>query len=160
MGAASRKTAIFLTVTLLGVSSSLIPPASALDPSLANGILCVARGKTEAGNRLYAYTSMIDGRSIQAKQPVSVTLSSTVSNTIEGEVIVIDKQRRMVAIEGFTATTKPQMQPVALAQTTFQGNNTFSGKTQTGTPVSFTLSQDFRTFTIKHGNETYTGVCH
>jgi hypothetical protein len=51
------------------------------------------------------------------------------------------------------------MQPVALAQTTFHGNNTFSGKTQTGTPVSFTLSQDFRTFTIKHGNETYTGVC-
>jgi hypothetical protein len=154
------KTTLFIAATLLAIPSAVVLPALALDPSLANGIVCAARGKTEAGKRLYAYTSVIDGNSMQKKQPVSVTLISPVSDTIGGEVLVIDKQRRTVSIESFEVATKPQMQPIALASTTFQGKNTFSGKTETGTPVSFTLEDNFRTFTLKHGNATYTGVCH
>jgi hypothetical protein len=52
------------------------------------------------------------------------------------------------------------MQPVGLAVTTYQGRNTFSGKSQAGTPVSFTLENNLRTITVKHGGDSFTGVCH
>ncbi|MEG3438301.1 hypothetical protein V0288_14320 [Pannus brasiliensis CCIBt3594] len=146
--------------TLLATISSVTLPVFAQAPSLGDGILCTARGKTAAGVRIYAYTSVIDNASIKKKQPVSVTLVSPVSDVVEGQVIVIDKKRQAVLIDDFEAATSPEMQPVGKAMTVYQGKNTFTGKTQAGNTVTFTLENSYRTFKIRHGNETYTGVCH
>ncbi|MDB9542768.1 hypothetical protein PN472_06325 [Microcystis aeruginosa CS-1036] len=48
-----------------------IKPVLAQAPSLGNGILCVARGKTDKGTKIYFYTSVIDDASIQRKRPVA-----------------------------------------------------------------------------------------
>ncbi|MFN9674223.1 MAG: hypothetical protein ACK552_17295 [Microcystis sp.] len=49
---------------------------------------------------------------------------------------------------------------MGLALTTYQGNNTFKGKSQAGTPLSFSLDNNARVFKLQHGNVNYTGVCH
>ncbi len=48
----------------------------------------------------------------------------------------------------------------SVALTTYQGNNTFKGKSQAGTPLSFSLDNNARVFKLQHGNVNYTGVCH
>ena len=147
---------------MLVISSQVMPPLSAqtMAPSLGDGIMCSARGKMADGVRVYAYTSVIDDASLKKKQPVSVTLVSPVSEVMEGQILVIDKKRQTLVIDDFDAATSPEMKPVGKAITTYQKNNTFSGKTQVGTPVTFTLENNLRTFKLKHGNDTLTGVCH
>ncbi|MEG3438286.1 hypothetical protein V0288_14245 [Pannus brasiliensis CCIBt3594] len=156
-----EKTTLSIAALLVTIPGALVFPAVAQTPapSLADGIMCAARGKTADGARIYAYTSVIDGASLK-KKPVSVTLVSPVSDVVDGQVLVIDKKRQTIIIDDFEAATSPEMQPVGRAMTVYQGKNTFSGKTQAGTPVSFTLDNNLRTFKLTHGNESYTGVCH
>jgi hypothetical protein len=137
-----------------------IKPVLAEAPSLGNGILCVARGKTDKGTKIYFYTSVIDDASIQRKRPVAVTIVESVTDIAEADVVVIDQKRQSITIDAFGAVTPPQMQPVGLALTTYQGNNIFKGKSQAGTPLSFSLDNNDRVFKLQHGNVKYTGVCH
>ncbi len=152
---------LIMTV-LLGLSGEMIPVASAQTsaPSLEDGIMCMARGRTNQGSIIYAYTSMIDNASLKNKQPVSVTLVSPISEVFDGQVIVVDKKSQRIVLEHFEGVTPPQMQPIGNAMTTYTNNNTFEGMTGAGTPVSFSLENKLRTFNLKHGNETYTGVCY
>ncbi len=156
-----NKTLLLSTGTLLCLPILFIMPTSTLaqNPSLDDGILCVAKGKTPQGSRIYLYTSVIDDDSIKKKEPVSVTINESVV-TVEGEeLVVIDSEEDTVTIIDSVTATPPEMQPVGNASTTYQGNNTFSGKTGAGTPVSFTLANNYKVFKIKHGNEMYSGVC-
>lgn len=145
---------------MLSLPSLPIKPVLAEAPSLGNGILCVARGKTDKGTKIYFYTSVIDNASIQRKRPVAVTIVESVTDIAEADVVVIDKERQPTTTDTFGAATPPQMQPVGLALTTYQGNNTFKGKSQAGTPLSFSLDNNDRVFKLQHGNVNYTGVCH
>ena len=154
------KTTLLVTSTLLVMPGFAISPTLAQTPSLGDGIMCAARGKTPQGNRIYLYTSLIDDASIKKKQPVSITMVEPASDIVEGEVVVIDKKSQSVYIDAFAAETAPQMQPVGSAVAIYQGKNTFVGKSKAGKTVSFTLENNNRTFKIKHGDETYTGVCH
>lgn len=147
-------------VTLIALPIFAVKPSLSQTPSLGNGIMCVARGKTEQGTKVYFYTSVIDDDSIGKKHPVSVTIIEPVGEIVEGELVVIDKPSQSLLIDDFAAVTPPEMQPVGLAMTTYQGRNTFTGKTQAGTPVSFSLENSYRTFKLNHGGEPYTGVCH
>jgi hypothetical protein len=137
-----------------------IKPVLAEAPSLGNGILCVARGKTDKGTKIYFYTSVIDDASIQRKRPIAVTIVESVTDIAEGDVVVIDKEHQSITIDAFGAATPPEMQPVGVALTTYQGNNTFKGKSQAGTPLSFSLDNNYRVFKLQHGKANYTGVCH
>jgi hypothetical protein len=103
-------------------------------PSLADGILCVARG--------------------------TVTIVEPMGDVEAGEVVILDKKRGTVTFDAFEAATPPRMQPAGLARTVYQGKNTFSGKSQAGSTLSFTLSNNNRVFTVQHAGGTYTGVCH
>lgn len=131
-------------------------------PSLGDGIICVAKGKVGKGPTLYFYTSLIDDASIWRKNPVSVTILEPTSELAAGDVLVIDKAKRTVTIDNFAFAdqTTPEMTPMGLAMTTYAGADTFSGKSQAGTPLSFTLSNNYRTFKLKHGQDMYMGVCH
>lgn len=145
---------------MLSLPSLSIKPVLAQAPSLGNAILCVARGKTDKGTKIYFYTSVIDNASIQRKRPVAVTIVESVTDIAEADVVVIDQKRQSITIDAFGAVTPPQMQPVGLALTTYQGNNIFKGKSQAGTPLSFSLDNNDRVFKLQHGNVNYTGVCH
>jgi len=118
------KTALLATATLLGVPSVLIQPTIAQMPTLGDGIICTATGKTAQGVKLYVYTSEIDDDSINKKEPVTLTMVSPVSDVVEGQILVVN------------------------------------GKSQAGTPVSFTLENNLRTIKVKHGGDSFTGVCH
>lgn len=145
----------------LGLSNVLVKAVSAqATPSLGDGILCVAKGKTDQGNKVYFYTSVIDGSSINRKQPVSVTIVEPASEITEDALVVINKATQSVTFDTFGTATPPEMQPVGLALTTYQGNNTFKGKSQAGSPLSFTLDNNYQVIKIQHSNATYTGVCH
>ena len=88
--------------TLVCLPSLTALPVSAQAPSLGNGIICVARGKTTQGNKIYLYTSVIDYNSIQKKQPVSVTISQSMA-TVDAEELVdlrIEKYSKMGAVGG------------------------------------------------------------
>lgn len=145
---------------MLSLPSLSIKPVLAQAPSLGNAILCVARGKTDKGTKIYFYTSVIDNASIQRKRPVAVTIVESVTDIAEADVVIIDKEHQSITIDAFGAATPPQMQPVGLALTTYQGNNIFKGKSQAGTPLSFSLDNNDRVFKLQHGNVKYTGVCH
>lgn len=117
----------FALSTLLGLSSLTIPPTLAQTPSLGNGIICVARGKTTQGNRIYLYTSVIDYNSIQKKQPVSVIINESMVTVEAEELVVVDSQANTLTIVDSATGSPPEMQPVGRASTIYQGNNTFSG---------------------------------
>ncbi|CAC5341494.1 MULTISPECIES: hypothetical protein [Planktothrix] len=70
---------------------------------------------------------------MQKKQPVSVTINESING---------------------------EMEPAGLASTTYQGNDTFSGKSQAGSPISFTLLGNYSVVQIKHSGQTFTGICH
>jgi hypothetical protein len=145
----------------LGLSNLFVQSVSAqVAPSLGDGIICVAKGQTDQGNKIYFYTSLIDGASINRKQPVTVTMVEPASEITEDALVVINKEIQSVTFDAFGAVTPPEMQPVGLALTTYQGNNTFKGKSQAGSPLSFTLDNNYRVIKIQHTNTTYTGVCH
>lgn len=154
------KATVLATGTLLGLPNLSIPPALAQAPSLGDGIICVAKGKTAKSSRIYLYTSVIDDNSIKKKQPVSVTINERMITVDEEELVVIDSKKNTLAIVDSVTGSPPEMQPVGQASTTYQGNNTFSGKTAAGTPVSFTLDKNYQGFKIKHGNQSFTGSCN
>jgi hypothetical protein len=155
------KATLLATGTLFCLPSlTILPHVLAQAPSLGNGVICVARGKTTQGNKIYLYTSVIDYNSIQKKQPVSVTISQSMVTVDAEELVVVDSQANTLAIVDSVTGSPPEMQPVGLASTTYQGNDTFSGKTKAGTPVSFTLDKNFKVFKIKHGSQSFTGSCH
>jgi hypothetical protein len=154
------KAILLATGTLLSLPSLTIPPVLAQAPSLGDGILCVANGKTTKGTTIYLYTSVIDDNSIKKKQPVSVTINERMITVDADEVVVIDSRQNTLAILDSVTASPPEMQPVGQAATIYQGNNTFTGKTAAGTPVSFTLNNNYKGFKIKHGNQSFTGSCH
>jgi hypothetical protein len=154
------KATLLATGTLLSLTSLTIPPTLAQAPSLGDGILCVANGKTAKGTKIYLYTSVIDDNSIKKKQPVSVTINERMVTVDASELVVIDSQQNTIAIVDSVTASPPEMQPVGQAATIYQGNNTFTGKTAAGTPVSFTLSSNYKVFKITHGNQSFTGSCH
>lgn len=157
---------LFSKIALLTLGTALVLPnviiqsSLAQTPSLGDGIMCAARGKTDKGTKVYFYTSLIDDYSINKKRPVSVSIVEPVGEIVGGEVVVLDKTHQSLLIDDFAAVIPPEMQPVGLGITTYQGNNRFTGKTQAGTPVSFSLENNNRTFKLNHGGESYTGVCH
>jgi hypothetical protein len=77
-----------------------------------------------------------------------------------GEVVILDKKQGTISIDSFEAATPLRMQPAGLAKTIYQGDNTFTGKSQAGTPLTFKLGNSNRIFTVQHAGMTYTGVCH
>lgn len=152
------KIALLTMGTTLVLPNLMIQSSLAQTPSLDDGIMCIARGKTDKGTKVYFYSSVIDDDSINKKHPVSVSIVEPVGEITEGELVVLDNQSLLV--DDFASVTPPEMQPVGLAITYYRGNNSFTGKTQAGTPVSFSLENNYRTFKLNHGGETYTGVCH
>ncbi|WP_013334274.1 hypothetical protein [Gloeothece verrucosa] len=154
-----HRVALMVSGIALFSPSLLINTVSAQTPSLGDGVMCVAKGKTKDG-KIYLYTSLIDSSTIDRKQPVSVTIVEPVSTISDSELVVLDKKTNSLLIGDAVSATPPEMQPVGLALTTYQGNNTFSGKTQAGTPVSFSLQNSYRTIQIQHGDQKFTGVCH
>ena len=122
--------------------------------------MCVAKGKTAKGNKIYLYTSVIDDNSMKKKQPVSVTINERMVTVESDELVVLNSKKHTLTIVDSVTGSPPEMQPVGKASTTYQGNNTFSGKTADGTQVSFTLQKNYKVFKIKHGNQSYTGSCH
>ncbi|MBD2655157.1 hypothetical protein H6G45_17025 [Synechocystis sp. FACHB-383] len=144
-----------VTVPLFGVH-----PALSELPSINDGIMCVAKGKSEKGGNIYLYTSLIDNASMKQKKPVTVTINESMTDVVEGEVMVFNKQQETLTVDAFGAAMPPEMQPVGMATTTYQGNYTFTGKTKAGTPVSFTLENNYRIFKIKHGDKSFAGSCH
>ncbi len=154
------KATLLAAGTLFCLPGLLIQPTLAETPSLGNGIICVARGKTSQGNKIYLYTSAIDYNSIQKKEPVSVTIIQSVAKVEAEELVVVDSQQNTLTIVDSVTGSSPEMQPVGQASTTYQGNNTFNGKTAAGTPVSFTLDNNYKVFKIKHSNQSFTGSCH
>ena len=160
MSKIASKATLLAAGTLFCLPSLLIQPTLAEKPSLGDGIICVAKGKTKQGKKIYLYTSVIDDNSIKKKQPVSVTINQPMV-TVEGdELVVIDSKKNTITIVDSITGTPPQMQPVGKASTTYQGKNTFSGKTASGTPVSFSLQNNYQVFKIKHGDQSFAGVCH
>jgi hypothetical protein len=103
---------------------------------------------------------VIDDNSIKKKQPVSVTINERMVTVEASELVVIDSRQNTIAIVDSVTASPPEMQPVGQAATIYQGNNTFTGKTAAGTPVSFTLSNNYKVFKITHGNQSFTGSCH
>jgi hypothetical protein len=156
----SQKLTVLTVGTVLFLPSLLIKPTLAQAPSLGDGIVCIAKGKTPQGNKIYLYTSVIDDDSIKKKEPVSVTINQPMV-TVEGdELVVVDSQANTVAIIDSVTGSPPEMQPVGQASTIYEGNDTFVGKTAAGTPVSFTLENNYKSFKIKHGDQTFMGSCH
>jgi hypothetical protein len=134
--------------------------ANAPAPSLDDGIICVAKGKLEQGQRLYLYTSVIDDDSVKKKEPVTVTLNQLMVTVEMEELVVLDPDSGTLTVIDSVTGTPPEMRPAGLATTVYQGDNTFAGKTAAGTPVSFTLSKDYRTFQAKHAGNSLKGTCH
>jgi hypothetical protein len=137
-----------------------LQPTLAQTPSLGDGIICVAKGKTAQTSRIYFYTSVIDDNSLKKKQPVSVTINERVITVDEQELVIVDSKKNTLTIIDSETGSPPEMQPVGQASVIYQGNNTFSGKTAAGTPVSFTLDKNYKLFKIKHGNQSFTSTCN
>lgn len=154
------KSIILAAGTLFFSTSPLLPTTLAQAPSLGDGIICVAKGKTAKGTKIYLYTSVIDDNSIKKKQPVSVTINERMITVDADELVVVDSRQNTIAIVDSVTASPAEMQPVGQAATIYQGNNTFTGKTAVGTPVSFTLNNNYKVFKITHGNQSFTGSCH
>lgn len=138
----------------------MVKPTLAENPSLNDGILCVAQGKTSQGNKIYIYSSVIDDDSIKKKQPVSITMNEPVTTIDETDMVVVNSDDNTVTIIDSVTGSAPEMQPVGTASVTYQGNNTFSGKSEAGNPVTMTLSNNYKALTIQHDNDTFKGSCH
>jgi hypothetical protein len=156
----SKKATLLAALTLLFCPSLFIKPALAEKPSLEDGILCVAKGKTAKEGRIYLYTSEIDNKSLKQKKPVSVTINERMVTVENDELVVLDSKKHTLTIVDSVTGSPAEMQPVGKASTIYQGNNTFSGKTVAGTPVSFTLDNNYKVFKVKHGDQTFIGICH
>ncbi|MFB2876350.1 hypothetical protein [Floridanema aerugineum] len=123
----------FVAIGTVLLFPSILVRTALASPSLGDGIICVAKGETVQGNKIYFYTSVIDNNTMQKKQPVSVTMNESING---------------------------QMQQAGLASTTYQGNDNFKGKSGAGSPISFSLLGSYSVIQIQHGGKTYTGICH
>ncbi len=152
--------AVPLTAFVIAIVSSQLPPSLAAPPSLSDGIICIAKGK-KGGNNLYFYTSLIDNASLSQKQPVSVTMLEKQVVVGQDDLVILDQRKRTVSVTAIEANyqSAPEQEPVALARTTYTGNNAFSGTGQTGSPVTFTLENNDSAIKLTHAGKTFSGVC-
>jgi len=150
-----------LTSLIIVTTSSQLLPSLAASPSLSDGIICIAKGK-KGGNNLYFYTSVIDNASFNQKQPVSVTMLQKQVMIGQEDLVILDRQKRTVSVTALEANyqSAPEQEPVALARTTFTGNNTFSGNDRTGSPITFTLNNNDSGIKLTYAGQTFSGVCH
>lgn len=139
--------------------SFFIPPSLAQSANLVDGLICVAKGKTDRGATVYFYTSVIDNASIKKKKPVSVTILESTKDIAAGEVVIVDKVNQTITVDSFTATTPPELLPIGRVQVFYSGKNTFKGETKAGSNLSLILEPNYRRFSLKYINDTYTGVC-
>ncbi len=146
---------VSLLATTLGVGFAV--PALAEKPSLSDGIICIA-GKRGG---FYYTTATIDDASISQKQPVSVTVLQRQGAVGVNDVVIYDRTKNSVTIADLESVREytPAATPVGSGKVTYTGNNTFTGKTSTGAPLSFTLSKNYGTITLTHNGQTYKGVC-
>ena len=153
------KAASITTLTTVMLSSSLLPSFAAF-PSLNDGIICIAKKKQGQG-QVYFYTSLIDGNTFSKKQPVSVTMLETQSQITANDLVILDKKKHNISVTNIESesVTNPELEPVAMAQTSLTGNNEFKGQTKTGTPVTFTLKNDYSKWQLIHAGQSYSGVC-
>ncbi|GAA6614635.1 hypothetical protein [Scytonema sp. NUACC26] len=154
------KAAYITTLTTVMVSISLLPLFAA-SPSLDDGIICIAK-KKEGRGKVYFYTSLIDGNTFNKKQPVSVTMLETQSEVTTSDLLILDKKKQSVSVTNIESEsiTNPELEPVAIAKTNLTDNNEFKGQTQTGTPVTFKLKNNYSKWQLTHAGQTYSGVCH
>ena len=120
------------------IAQGLVPlVAQAETPSLGDGVMCVAKG-TVGGKRIWFQTSVIDDATMKPNgTPVTVLITEAKTTSPTSET--------MVAGEGTT---------------TYVGDNRYSGKTETNTPISFALSSDYSHIALRHGDDLFAGVCH
>lgn len=154
------KAAVLATSTT-ALLSICLPPLLAASPSLSDGIMCIAKGKKGQDRNVYFYTSAIDDATFSKKQSVSVTMLEKQVEVDEADLVVLDKDKQDLTVTGIETVTEsaPELEPVALAQTTLTSKDTFSGKTKTGTPVTFRLEKDYSAIELTHGGQTYSGIC-
>jgi len=114
-----QKTALISVATAIAVPLFAVHPALSELPSINDGIMCVAKGKSEKGGKIYLHTSLIDNSSVKQKQPVTVTINEAMIDVIEGEVMVVNKKQQTVTVDAFGAVMPPEMQPVGVATTTY-----------------------------------------
>lgn len=151
-----QSTAMFsVLATMLGVGFAL--PTLAEKPSLNDGFICIA-GKRGG---FYYTTSSINDASISQKQPVSVTVLQKQGAIGVTDTVIYDRTKNTLLIADLESVREytPEATPVGAGNVTYAGNNTFTGKTSTGAPLSLTLSKDFSTLTLTHAGKTYRGVC-
>ena len=120
------------------VAQSLVPlVAQAETPSLSDGVMCLAKG-TVNGKRIWFQTSVIDDATMKPNgTPVTVLITEAKTST--------PASATMVAGQGTT---------------TYVGDNRYSGKTETNTPISLALSSDYSHIALRHGDDLFAGVCH
>lgn len=154
------KTSVLATSTT-ALLSICLPPSLAASPSLSDGIMCVAKGKKGQDTNVYFYTSAIDDATFSKKQPVSVTMLEKQVEVDEEDLVVLDKYKQNLTVTAIKAVTlsASELEPVALAQTTLTSKDTFSGKTKTGTPITFRLEKDYSVIKLTHAGQTYSGIC-
>jgi hypothetical protein len=133
-------------------------PSLAEKPSLGDGIFCIA-GKRSG---LLFTTSEINDASISQKQPVSIKILQRQGGIGVGDVVIYDRTKNSVTFADLESAREytPEATPVGAGTVTYTGNNTFTGKTSTGAPLSLTLSKGYGALTLTHQGQTYKGVCH
>ncbi len=146
---------VSILTSIVGVGFAL--PTLAEKPSLADGFICIA-GKRGG---FYYTTSMINDASISQKQPVSVTVLQRQGAVGVNDVLIYDRTKNSLVVADLETvqTYTPAATPVGSGQVTYVGNNTFTGKTATGAPLSLTLSKDYSTLRLSHAGRNYKGVC-
>jgi hypothetical protein len=119
-------------------AQSLVPlVAQAETTSLSDGVMCVAKG-TVSGKRIWFQTSVIDDATMKTNgTPVTVLITEAKTTGPASETMVAGK-----------------------GTTTYLGDNRYSGKTETDTPLSFSLSSNYSHIALRHGDDLFAGVCH
>ncbi len=125
-----------------------------------DGLICIARG-IQNGNYWYYYTSLIDDASINQKRPVGVTITQTQAQLTRDNILIVDKRSQTINLTNIRSTgvSVPRLKPVGSGTVTYTGDNTFTGKTKTGAPISFSLLNDNSRIQLTHAGNTYSGVC-
>ncbi|MGA7932184.1 MAG: hypothetical protein WCA35_01255 [Kovacikia sp.] len=152
------KTAILVTTAMITCLGSTAATFAA--PNLGDGIFCVSKGKTESKN-LYYYTSEITDKTIEKKEPISVTLVEKQVDVTTDALVVIDKKAKTVTVSELVgeSVSPPTDNPVALAKLTPVGLNEFKGKDKTGAEITLKLEDQYSLAKLTHAGKIYPGVC-
>ncbi len=120
------------------IAQGLLPLVAVAEvPSLSDGFLCVAKGKTD-GKSMWFQTSVIDDSTMKADgTPVTIRI-----------------------IQSETAEQPYPSTVVGTGTTTYVGDNRYSGVTATNTPIAFVLSSDNARIALQHAGKPYAGICH